>query len=115
MKFSLGGAYARSIGGVTNFGGAAELKLSGIPDDTHRLAFETRHLSENWFENRDLKLALQWQSKERSLPTEITLLIETRRGSDDDARYRGRYRLLIFLPEGTGKPREIRGRVTCME
>ncbi len=90
------------------------LKLSRIPEDARRLVFETRHLTESWFENHDLKLALQWQSEEGHRTTAIALLIETRRGSDGDAPYRGHYRLVIFLAHGGGKPREIRGRVTCM-
>jgi hypothetical protein len=40
-RFSLAGAYARSIaGGIANFGGDAELKLKGIPDDARKLTFE---------------------------------------------------------------------------
>jgi len=59
------------------------------------------------FENRDLKLALQWQSEGRSPTTEIALPIETQRRSDGDEPYRGHYRLVIFLPDGSGKSREI--------
>jgi hypothetical protein len=66
------------------------------------------------FENRDLKLALQWQSGRRSPTTEIVLPIETPPRSDHDEPYRCHYRLVIFLPDGSGKPSEICERVTCM-
>jgi hypothetical protein len=64
------------------------------------------------FENRDPKLALQWQSEGRSPTTEIALPIETQRRNDGDEPYRGHYRLVIFLPDGS-KPREICERITC--
>ena len=61
------------------------------------------------FENSDLKLALQCQSEGRSPATEISLLIEMQRCGDHDEPYRGYHRPVILLPDGSGKPREIRG------
>ena len=47
------GGYRRSIsGGIANFGDHAEYEIPGPPADARKLTFETKHLSENSFENR---------------------------------------------------------------
>src|SRR5262245_52823867 len=61
VKFALEGAWGRSAGsGVGNFGGEIEIKLKAVPDHARKLKLETSHLTQNWYHDRDIKLAIQW-------------------------------------------------------
>jgi hypothetical protein len=64
-------------------------------------------------DNRDLRLAVRWLSEERAASAEIVLIIKTRRGRSEEAPFLGRYRLMVFTPDGDGKPREATGSVQC--
>ena len=116
VKFSLGGAWGRTIGsGPGNFGGEIELKLKGIPDYARKLKPEMRHLTQNWFHDRHLKLAVQWTRDGDDPSVEVILQIETaRKGKAEEAPYRGRYTLTIFDPKSDGTPRKASGKVTCV-
>ena len=109
------GAYGRSLGsGVGNSGGEVEIRLKPIPDEARKLSLEMKHLSQNWFHFRDLKLAVHWLRDGEGPSAEVVLLIETRRGKAEGAPYRGRYALKVFTPQSAdGRPREASGRVAC--
>ena len=115
MKFTLEGAYGRSVGsGIGNFGGEAEIKLKGVPADARRLKLDSSHLSQNWFHERDLKLTVYWLKEGDGPSPEIVLVIETRRGKSEESPYRGSYALKVFAPDSAeGEPREARGKVSC--
>ena len=114
LTFTLEGAWGRSAGsGVGNFGGEVEIKLKAVPDYVRKLKLETRHLTQNWYHDRDIKLAVQWTRDGDEPSAEVTLFIETQRGKAEESAYRGRYKLTIFVPDSDGKPREASGRVTC--
>ena len=113
LKFSLEGAWGRTIGsGAGNFGGEIEIKLKGIPDYARKLKPEMRHLTQNWFHDRDLKLAVMWTRDGDDPSVELILQIETARKVE--APYRGRYTLTIFDPESDGTPRKASGKVACV-
>ena len=116
LKFSLEGAFGRTIGsGAGNFGGEIEIKLKGIPDYARKLKPEMRHLTQNWFHDRDLKLAVMWTRDGDDPSVEVILQIETaRKGKAEEAPYRGRYTLTIFDPESDGTPRKASGKVSCV-
>jgi hypothetical protein len=114
VKFTLEGAWGRSAGsGVGNFGGEVEIKLKAVPDYVRKLKLETSHLTQNWYHDRDIKLAIQWMRDGDEPSAEVLLIIETQRGKAEDSPYRGRYKLTISMPNSDGKPREASGRVTC--
>ena len=55
-----------------------------------------RHLTQNWFHDRDLKLAMMWTRDGDDPSIEVILQIETaRKGKAEEAPYRGRYTLTI--------------------
>jgi hypothetical protein len=116
LKFSLEGAWGRTIGsGAGNFGGEIEIKLKGIPDYARKLKPEMRHLTQNWFHDRDLKLAVVWTRDGDDPSVEVILQIETaRKGKAEEAPYRGRYALTIFDPATDGTPRKASGKVSCV-
>jgi hypothetical protein len=116
VKFALEGAFGRTIGsGPGNFGGEIEIKLKGIPEYARKLKPEMRHLTQNWFHDRDLKLAVVWTRDGDEPAVEVILQIETaRKGKAEEAPYRGRYTLTIFDPDSDGTPRKASGRVSCV-
>lgn len=116
LKFTLEGAFGRTIGsGPGNFGGEIEIKLKGIPDYARKLKPEMRHLTQNWFHDRDLKLAVMWTRDGDDPSVEVILQIETaRKGKSEEGPYRGRYTLTIFDPETDGTPRKASGKASCV-
>lgn len=113
VEFALLGAWGRSAGsGVGNFQGEVEIKLKGIPDYARKLELESRHLTQNWYYGRDIKLAIQWMRDGDAPSASVLLVIEAQRGKVDEGDYRGRYKLTISMPN-IDKPREASGRVTC--
>lgn len=113
VEFALQGAWGRSAGsGVGNFGGEIEIKLKGLPDYARKLEIETRHLTQNWYHDRDIKLAIQWMRESDEPSAGVLLVVEAQRGKTEESAYRGRYRLTISMPD-SGKPRVASGRVTC--
>jgi hypothetical protein len=114
VKFALEGAWGRSAGsGVGNFGGEVEIKLKGAVDYVRKLKIETSHLTQNWYHDRDIKLAVLWMREGDDPSAEVLLIIEARRGKTEEGAYRGRYKLTISMPDSDGKPRAANGRVTC--
>ena len=100
MKFTLEGAYGRSVGsGIGNFGGEAEIKLKGVPADARKPKLESSHLSQNWFHERDLKLTVYWLKEGGGPSPEVVLIIETRRGKAEENPFRGSYALKVFAPD----------------
>jgi hypothetical protein len=115
LKFLIEGAYGRSIGmGPGNFGGEVEVKLKGVPDDARKLKLEMSHLTQNWFQGRDLKLTVYWLKEGDGPSPEVVLIIETRRGKSEESPYRGTYVLKVSSPQSDGRPREASGRVECV-
>jgi hypothetical protein len=114
VKFTLLGAWGRSAAsGVGNFGGEVEFKLKAVPDYARKLELETRHLTQNWYHDRDIKLAVRWMRDGDEPSAEVVLIIETQRGKAEESAYRGRYKLTISVPDSDGRPRAASGRVTC--
>jgi hypothetical protein len=116
LKFTLEGAWGRTRGsGPGNFGGEIEIRLKGVPDYARKLKPEMRHLTQNWFHDRDLRLAVVWMRDGDDRSVEVILQIETaRKGKAEEAPYRGRYTLTIFDPDSDGTPRKATGRVSCV-
>jgi hypothetical protein len=112
-EFALEGAWGRSAGsGVANFGGEIEIKLKGVPDYARKLKIETSHLTQHWYQGRDIKLAVQWMREGNDPSAEVLLVIETQRGKAEESSYRGRYQLTVSMPD-SDKPRTASGRVSC--
>lgn len=116
LTFALEGAFGRTIGsGPGNFGGEIEIKLKGVPEYARKLRPEMRHLTQNWFHDRDLKLAVTWMRDGDDPSVEVILQIETaRKGKAEEAPYRGRYTLTIFDPATDGTRRKASGKAHCV-
>jgi|SRR5215475_917514 len=113
IKFNLGGSFGRSVGsGIGNFGGEAEILLP-VPKAARNPKFETKHLNQSWLDERDLRLAVRWLQDEPRNSPEIVLIIKARRGRSEESPYLGGYRLMVFSPDGDGRPRNAHGTVRC--
>jgi hypothetical protein len=105
-------------GGMANFGGEAELKLKGIPEDLRKLAFEREHLTQVWFDSPDLRLRVYRERADDKPHGYVEIAIVTRRkGRDEDAPYAGAYELTVHHitkdEGGEGKTVKARGKVAC--
>jgi hypothetical protein len=114
LRLTLGGSFGRSIGsGIGHFGGDAAISLRAIPEVARHPIFEMKDLTQSWLDERDLRLAVRWLKDEPAGSAEIVLIVKARRGRSEEAPYLGRYRLMTFLPNGNGRPREAHGNVRC--
>jgi hypothetical protein len=98
-RLSVSGAYGTGLGtGLANFGADIELRLKDAPAEIRKLHLDSSHVSQHWFNGRDLKIMTYWQRPDNEPFAEIILIIDTRRGSAEESPYRGRYTLQINLP-----------------
>ena len=117
-KLEISGAYGTSIGsGQANFGVEIAIKDARVPDMLRNLTLDRSHVSQNWFNDRDLRIMTYWQPQDTALYREVVMIVATRRGKAEESPYRGQYRLLIsFMPTDTAQEAtrlELYGRIEC--
>jgi hypothetical protein len=116
---NIAGAHGRGLcSGLSGFRAEIGLKLASVPADIRKLELDSSHVSQQWFNGRDFKLATRWEPATDKAPyREVVLIVETRRGKAEESLYRGRYTLQIVV--GSGDPavaatrQEVSGAISC--
>jgi hypothetical protein len=112
-KFTVGSPISRSTGGAFfQFEGELELKVRGIAEDFRKLTFAKDHLTQSWFDARDLRMRVYHERSGEPHGT-IELTVEAR-GNREAESWRGRYTISIGeVVNGDFRTRQVTGRVTC--
>jgi hypothetical protein len=115
---AIGGAYGTSLGsGMANFGADIEIRLKEAPTEMRNLHLDRSHVSQHWFNGRDLKIFTRWDRPEGEPFGEALLIVEMHRGPAEESPYRGRYTLQINLaplqPGGEIRIVKASGTVSC--
>jgi hypothetical protein len=118
VTFSMGGAYGMSLGsGMANLAADIEIRLTAAPAELRKLHLDRRHVTQQWFNGRDLRIITRWERPDGESFGEVLLIIETRRGKAEESPYRGRYALRIHLaplaPGGEMRSLTAGGTVSC--
>jgi hypothetical protein len=118
LTIAMSGAYPMSLGmGMANFAADLDIRLTGTPPELRKLHLDRSHVSQQWFNGRDLRVTTRWERPDGEPFGEILLVVETRRGKAEESPYRGRYTLQINLGQ-LAAGREMRileagGTVSC--
>ena len=112
-KFTIGSPIGRSTGGAFyQFAGELELRIANVANDFRKVTFTKDHLTQSWFDARDLKMHVHFEREGEPHGT-IDLTVEAR-GNADAETWRGRYALTIGeTVNGEFRTRRIAGRVSC--
>ncbi|MEH2471276.1 hypothetical protein V1281_007536 [Nitrobacteraceae bacterium AZCC 2161] len=116
---NIAGAHGRSLGsGLSGFRAEIDFKLTSVPADIRKLELDSSHVSQQWFNGRDFKLATRWEPADGKAPyREVVLIVETRRGKAEESLYRGRYTLQIVVGSGdpavAAKRQGVSGTISC--
>jgi hypothetical protein len=115
---AVSGAYGTSLGSaMANFGADIEIRLKAVPAELTKLHLDRSHVSQHWFNGRDLKIFTRWDRPEGEPFGEVLLIVETRRGKPEESPYRGRYMLQVNLapvkPGGEMRIVKASGTVSC--
>ncbi|WP_439573715.1 hypothetical protein [Phreatobacter sp.] len=112
-KFTIGSPIGRSTGGAFfQFEGTLELRAANVAEDFRKVSFIKEHLTQSWFDARDLKMHVHFEREGEPHGT-IDLTVEAR-GNADAGTWRGRYVLSIGeTVDGEFRSRRITGRVAC--
>jgi hypothetical protein len=118
VTLEVSGAYGMSIGsGSANFGAIIEIKDPRIPDVLRKVTLTRSDLSQNWFNDRDLRLMTHWEPQDTGLYRELVMIISTRSGKAEGSPFRGRYTLMINFMQSTAATDatrlELHGAITC--
>lgn len=111
--FTLGSPISRTAGGsFFEFQGELELRAAGVAADFRKLTFTKEHLTQSWFDARDLKMRVYHERSGEPHGT-IELTVEAR-GNADAETWRGRYTISIGeTVNGEFRTRRVNGRVSC--
>jgi hypothetical protein len=117
VKFALSAGVSRGVGaGFFSFSGQLDILAPGVPQDFRKVEFEKEHLTQQWLDNRNLKLRVYRERAGEPHGT-IDLVIEAWPKKDsEEIEFRGGYTLTIFnVPTagGDGKTTVLKGRATC--
>jgi hypothetical protein len=112
-KFSIGSPIGRSTGGAFfQFEGTLEVRVANVAEDFRKVTFIKEHLTQSWFDARDLKMHVHFEREGEPHGT-IDLTVEAR-GNADAETWRGRYTLSIGESvDGEFRTRRVTGRVSC--
>ncbi|MGV3632792.1 MAG: hypothetical protein ACO1NY_00455 [Pseudorhodoplanes sp.] len=117
VKLALEAGVSRGVGsGFFSFKGELDILAPGVPKDFRKLAFEKEHLTQQWLDDRNLKLRV-YRDRDGAPHGSVEIVIEAwpKKGTEDLA-FRGGYVVTIFevQPGGSdGKTTVLKGRVTC--
>ncbi len=117
VKLALEAGVGRGAGsGFFSFNGQLEIMAPGAPKDFEKLQFEKDHLTQQWLDDRNLKLRI-YRERDGEPHGSIDIVIEAwPRKNAEDLEFRGAYTLTIFdIPTGgrDGKTMVLKGRVNC--
>jgi hypothetical protein len=112
-KFTIGSPIGRSTGGAFyQFAGELELRIANVAADFRKVTFTKDHLTQSWFDARDLKMHVHFEREGEPHGT-IDLTVEAR-GNADAETWRGRYVLSVGeTVNGEFRSRRVTGRVSC--
>lgn len=112
-KFTIGSPVGRSTGGALfQFEGELELRGATIAEDFRKVTLGKDHLTQSWFDARDLKMHVHFERAGEPHGT-IDLTVEAR-GNADAETWRGRYVISIGeTVNGEFRTRRVTGRVSC--
>ncbi len=112
-KFTIGSPIGRSTGGAFfQFEGELEVRAANVAEDFKKVAFTKEHLTQSWFDARDLKMHVHFERSGEPHGT-IDLTVEAR-GNANAETWRGRYVLSIGeTVNGEFRTRRLTGRVSC--
>jgi hypothetical protein len=117
VKLALEAGISRGVGsGFFSFKGQLDILAPGAPKDFRKLEFEKEHLTQQWLDDRNLKLRI-YRERDGEPHGYVDIVIEAwPRKDSEDLAFRGGYALTIFdVPKagGDGKTTILKGRVTC--
>jgi hypothetical protein len=117
VKLALEAGVSRGVGaGFFSFKGQLDILAPGVPQDFRKVEFEREHLTQQWLDNRNLKLRI-YRERDGEPHGMIDLVIEAwPRKDSEEIEFRGGYTLTIFnVPAGggDGKSLVMKGRVNC--
>jgi hypothetical protein len=112
-KFTIGSPIGRSTGGAFfQFEGELEVRAANVAEDFKKVTFGKDHLTQSWFDARDLKMHVHFERAGEPHGT-IDLTVEAR-GTANAETWRGRYVLSIGeTVNGEFRSRRVTGRVSC--
>lgn len=112
-KFTIGSPISRSAGGsFFEFQGELEVRASGVAADFRKLTLSKDHLTQSWFDARDLRMRVYHERSGEPHGT-IELTVEAR-GNPDAESWRGRYTIRLGeVVNNEFRTRQVTGRVTC--
>lgn len=112
-KFTIGSPIGRSTGGAFfQFEGELEVRATNVAEDFKKVTFTKDHLTQSWFDARDLKMHVHFERSGEPHGT-IDLTVEAR-GNANAETWRGRYTLSIGeTVNGEFRTRRLTGRVSC--
>jgi hypothetical protein len=118
VKFVVNGAYGTALGsGLAAFGADINVLLPSVPGEFRALHLDRRHVRQDWFVDRDLKILMRWEPAGNAPYREVVLIVEAQRGEEEESAYLGRYSLRIrWMPPDPGaesKKVETDGVVSC--
>lgn len=117
IKFAVEAGVSRGTGsGIFSFKGELNILAPGAPADFRKLEFGKEHLTQQWLDNRNLKLRI-YRERDGEPHGYVDIVIEAwpKKGAED-LEFRGGYTLTIFdMPKGggSGKNTVLKGRITC--
>jgi hypothetical protein len=116
VKLSIEAGISRGVGsGFFSFKGELEVLSPGVPKDFRKLTFSRDHLTQQWLDDRNLKLRI-YREREGKPHGYVDIVIEAWPRKGDEVEFRGGYVLTIFdipKPGTDGKMTTLKGRVTC--
>jgi hypothetical protein len=116
-KLSIGAGISRGVGsGFFSFKGELDILAPGTPKDFRKLAFGRDHLTQQWLDDRNLKLRI-YREREGEPDGYVEIVIEAwPKKNSEDLEFRGGYLLTIFdIPKAgaDGKTTILKGRINC--
>lgn len=117
VKLALEAGVSRGVGsGFFSFKGELDILAPGAPKDFRKLEFGKEHLTQQWLDNRNVKLRV-YRERDSGPHGYVEIVIEAWPKKDaEDLEFRGGYTLTIFdVPkgDGDGKTTVLKGRITC--
>ena len=116
VKLSVEAGISSGVGsGFFSFKGELEILSPGVPKDFRKLTFGRDHLTQQWLDDRNLKLRV-YQERDGEPHGYVDIVIEAWPRKGDEIEFRGGYALTIFdipKPGADGKTTRLKGRVTC--
>ncbi len=116
VKLTIEAGISSGVGsGFFSFKGELDILAPGTPKDFRKLTFGRDHLTQQWLDNRNLKLRI-YRERDGEPHGYVDIVIEAWPRKGDEFEFRGGYVLTIFdipKPGADGITTSLKGRVTC--